>query len=1197
MAWVEETGTKGWVVEEGGQWVEDAPDERAGLIKATVRDWETKVPFSPAAVVRTLERVGASKRLSKPEYELSYSKKYNIFKVLADKGIIPEVLSPKWDLEKQRQEDIKIMEDWFEELAEKDKGYTLAGQVGKILSDIPAYMIEFLATGGLQTLGKGVAKQAGARLLGKYATTTAGKAALATGGFAIGTAVRSAGMPHRAAESILKRQVPQDVQIDKEGNVNIIGPVESPATSIYKGLLDHYIEIASEQAGEFLAPSMSRYFKKLPFMGKFINKLEKTWIAKTGKTANDFRKAISSKVGFHGVLAEVGEEYIGDISRAITDVEDFGAGKDANIFERISAAVKQDTKSLPAMFIAFSVPGAAGRAAAVIKSKSISRDMKVEDILLDKWIDSTKNIGEKEQQKMFEGDLYAEEYPDSEYKFKKPGLGIYLGGTPKWLVNRMLGVENIVQDVDAAEMARNLEQTHLNSWINKIEHKIKRLNSLKRIPSLLPAQRTEKAEKFKPIKMKVYRAETGEPSLRPSKSFALNKEMAVPETIPGQIVPSYEVIESEVFLKNPLVIEGLQGNLLDKWAEEGDEKAKILVSEADYAETIPDDWYMRADTYIANTAASLGYDGIFYDTSSFKNMKQRSEIVVIDSKLVDEALLKAKLSNKITKNKPLYIMRDLLDTYEEAPNFLTKEEQNAFNQIRELTRYLRQRANLVREKQGLKPIADVKGYITHWMDKTAEQIIEKDLPIHSGYLYWLMKELPKKIDNPTAKKREVRGLMEKYFSKDLGKLLRIMTSYDLRDIHLLHPYQAVWDELQNLRKERLIPDSTYHQVENYLRYDIRKHKPLMDRAVNITLKKPADLINKLLPATKQISDPTRTVFGTLRRFGQLSGLGFRIKPPIRNLGQRLLLLDLYRGQDYAKAQAVAIGLAKMPEVKHPITGESISLIDLVREQDWYKISLRKFEDIYSAVTGIERASMYIYGKTHIGSLFLSNTEVSVLTGYFDWLNNFQKSQNKKSNHYKNCVIQSEKLVVPIEELITQESDMMWNIREAVRRTQWEYMSISMPTFFRGDFNRGMGIFQSWWMNYFFNHCRECTNQIITGRNSKGRLLTPHARLRAFKGMGTIVAIGRVAETLFGIQMLKYLFMPLPGYLPPIPELIAGIIQYFVADTDKERKRAASRIKYGLKFWIPFSGFMRDANRLLSGEYDISDFLFYKTKEE
>jgi len=830
------------------------------------------------------------------------------------------------------------------------------------------------------------------------------------------------------------------------------------------------------------------------------------WNAKDGKTitpeALDRLDYFIDQLTRYGICVNINlhvgrahSQYLGDVSRAITKVDDFGAGEDANTIERISAAVAQDTRMLPAMTIAFSVPGTAGRIATAKIAKQATKDAQLQkelDVAIGLELNTPTQIETAEGIIGYEADFPLEIYEREklQYKFKKPGLGVYLGGTPKWLVNRILGVETLLQDVEAAEISRAVEAQDVNSWINSIIKKIKKLKSLKQIPKL-PLKEIAAEEAFERTK------------------------------VVTEVFPQLETAEG------------------------------VIGFETEYYEEAPD---------IAKMPAM-------------------------------------RLRRLITEKNPIAIMRDLLDTYKEAPYFLNEKEQHLFNQIRELTQYLHQRINYVRERQGLEPIRKVEGYITHWMDAAAKQVVEKNIPVHSGYLYWLMKSLPKTIKNPTEMKRKVKGIMEKDFSKDLSKLLHIMTAYDLRTIHLTEPYQAAWDELQRLRKERLIPENTFHQVENYLLYDIRKYKTRIDDAFDVTLKKPADLVNKMLaPFNATIRDPSRAIFGTMRRFAHLSGLGFRLKPPIRNLGQRLLLLDLYRTQDYARAQAVAFGLAKMPTVKHPVTGENIGVLDLVREQDWYQASLKKFEDVYSAITGTERAAMFLYGKTHVGSQFLSNVEVSALTGYFDWLNSYQKSKDVNSEHFKNITKQSKRLGVPSWELRTQESDMLWNIRESVRRTQWEYMSISMPTFFRGEFNRAMGIFQSWWMNYFFNHSREAINQIITGRNSLGRLLTPYGRLRALKGVGTIQAIGRTAEQLFGIAMLKYLFIPVPGYLPPIPELIAGILQYFAADNDKERKRAATRIKYGLKFWVPFSAFMRDANRLLSGEYDLGDFLFYRPRE-
>ena len=1072
----------------------DAVDKPIGFYEAIGQDISGKVPFSPVPAVELMGIFQATKRLQKDDYKESFFLPEQEGLLPSDIGYVPPDRRQAL-INKQKQFDIDLVTNYLEEQEERSRrGYTTLGKVGQMTSKMPAYMVEFYYTGGLQKLGTESAKKAATKLLRNYASTTAGKAAIATSGAAVGTALRASGMPNRAAELILERQTPTDIHIADDGTVEIEGPIEKPFTSIWKGLADHYVEIASEQIGEYIAPVISGGFRRLPFIGKLTGALEQKWLSlHAGKTSTDFAKKIATKTGFHGVLSEVGEEYLGDATRAIINIDDFGAGKDSDIFDRISAAAKADTEALPAMLISFSIPGAASRIAglAVTRQKAANeKRQKALDVITGMEINSPTQISTAEGDLGYEDDFFAEKWAEAQpkYKFDTPGIGKYF--TPKWLLNRMLGVETLLEDVDKASLASDLEKQHLNSWINDLIKKLKKEKDLARLPDVLP-----------------------------------------------------EEIEKEVY-------------------------EKTRVKESDLQE-------------IVTAEGTIGEYGGLEIIRQPKPEQTRAHI----------------LQTKIDSNKPVYIMRDLLDTYETAPSFLNENETRIFNQVRELTRYLRKRANLVRQRMGLNPIKDVKAYITHWMDVAANRVVNRDIPIHSGYLYYLMKGLPKEVKNATAMRRQIRNQMEEYFSKDLGQLLRVMTSYDLRDIYLMQPYQAAWDELQELRENRLIPDSTYREVEDYLLYDIRKFQTLSDRTFNRTVKKPIDLINKILPAKKIITDASRSIFNGLRRAGFLSGLGFRLRPPVRNLGQRLLLGDLYRTQDLAKAQAVAFRLAKMPVVEHPLTGEKVKLIDLIREQDWYQAALRKFEDTVNITSKTERSGLYIYSKTHIGNLFLSNVEVSALTGYFDWENNYKLSQDVKTPHYKNAIKHAKKLGVPVQELLTQKEDMLWNIREAVRRTQWEYFSISMPAFYRGELKKALGQFQSWWMNYFFNHSREMINQSLTGRNSLGRLLTPYGRLRALKGMGTIQAIARTAETLFGVEMLKYLFVPLPGYLPPIPALIVGILQYFTADRESDKKKALRNIKRGLKFWIPFSAFGRDLNRLLSGEYSISDFLFYKKPEE
>ena len=1311
----------------------DAIDKPAsGFVRGFFEKPEEKIPVLGLAIkgAKFIRVVGATQRLQQG---------WDYSTPISPETMMPGAMGIKPALYATKESDIRDVENYLIDL---ERQYSTAGKAGQILSEMPSFAVSFMLTGGLQATGSAAGRAAISKLLGRYATTTAGRATIAAGGFSAGAALRSVGMPIRAANAIIRRQAPQDINIDNEGNVAVVGPIEKSWTSVYKGLADHYIEIASEQAGEFIAPGISKFIKRTPFLGKALSRIQTRWLKlNPGKKSADFLKVVGTKTGFHGVLGEVGEEYLGDITRAITDVEHFGAGEDAGMFERVGAAVRTDTENLPAMLLAFAVPG-------VVTSQVSSQLQKMKDIddKFKKHVDFVAGleVNSPTQIETSEGALgFEEDFPMEQvkanrpaYEFDRPGVSKYF--TPKWLLNRMLGLEVMLEDVDTAQMSLQLEQQHLNGWISRLIPKIKKERGLARLPAILAAE-LPTPQKIKPEQiirnmvgtigvdlppvkegyMRLYRGQhpTFQKDLfHPKRGILTDEEIKQLELSQGKggwFTPfvnyalnyaeaqgeGYEIVYVDVPVETAekyrkeeapkgLSPEGYaleyffpelrdrtetKAHILQKKIGKDTEQlleitfyfhgspigglTEIKPSMGDYGTGIyfTDDraiaeWYSRdrkeagkyvlgereelppignlypvmpnlnnplmitednfealenearrkgfGDDYkgIADLARQQDYDGII-------NEINREHVQFVDKSIpvIQPDITKTKahiLQKKISDDTdPIHIMRDLLDTYDDAPAFLNESETRLFNQVREVTRYLRKRANLVRERMGLPLIQDVRGYITHWLDSTANSVVAKDLPIHSGYLYKLMQGLPKIVKNPTAMRRQVRGLMEKYFSKDLGRLLRTMVTFDLKDIYLKQPYEAAWDELQALRAQRAIPDSTYKVAENYLLYDIRKHAAPMDKAFNRSLKKPIDLLNKLLPVKLAIDDPARNIFSFMRRLGFMSGLGLRLKPAGRNLGQRLLLTDLYRTVDYAKAQAVAFRLAKMPVIDHPITGEPIKIIELIREQDWYKMSLRKFEDQVTTITGTEKAGLYLYSRTHVGNLFISNVEVSALTGYFDWQQMRNKSKDVKSLHFKNAIRFSKRTGVPVAELLTQDSDMMWNIREAVRRSQWEYFNTSMPVIYRSQFNRAMLMFQSWWMNYFFNHSREMINQTLTGRNSLGRLLTPGGRLRAVKGLGTIVAIGKASKALLGIEMLKYLFIPVPGYLPPIPALIVGILEFFAADDERERKRAWVKIKRGLKFWVPFSAFGRDLNKLLSGEYSIGDFLFYRPKEK
>jgi len=341
-------------------------DLRKGFGEAFVEKPLGKIPFSPYAAIDVAATVQSANRLNSGDYERFVAEEQKTEQLGGIFGGYRRlhVSTP----ESLRQEDVKRVTEYFEDVS---KGYDLGGKVGSIVSGLPAFAIEFLATGGLKNLGSKLAQNTGEKILKESAKKGLGKAVVGISKFGIGAGARAIAMPHRGAEAIISRRLPENITIDDLDNLHLTMPDEKVWTSIWKGTLDHYIEIASEQAGEYMGPIINKHIVgRLPFLGKLTGALQRTWMRKyPNKTASDFLKKLYRKGGFHGVLAEVGEEDLGWISRAILDVEDYGAGKDASIGERLKAGLSQDIENLPAELIAFSVPGAAQRGTSFLLSK------------------------------------------------------------------------------------------------------------------------------------------------------------------------------------------------------------------------------------------------------------------------------------------------------------------------------------------------------------------------------------------------------------------------------------------------------------------------------------------------------------------------------------------------------------------------------------------------------------------------------------------------------------------------------------------------------------------------------------------------------------------------------------------------------------------------------------------------------------
>lgn len=257
-------------------------------------------------------------------------------------GTFGESLTPT------RERDEAAVRDYLKRVTEAQvRGETLPAEIARIVTENVPYMVEFglLSQGALAQGLKSVARQATLKTLGastaaRAAANIAGAAGAATGMTAVGRS------PEIIAQS---------------GERHAAG--DKWASAILRSVGDQWVEIFSEQTGGLLTRGGAGVLRKLPFFGKFVPRIGKAWMYKTGKSEAAFLRRMMRKGGFSSILGEIGEERVGTILRGVLDVEDFGAGKDANMLQRVAAGLKQDLKNLPAEAGAFAVMGGGQSAA------------------------------------------------------------------------------------------------------------------------------------------------------------------------------------------------------------------------------------------------------------------------------------------------------------------------------------------------------------------------------------------------------------------------------------------------------------------------------------------------------------------------------------------------------------------------------------------------------------------------------------------------------------------------------------------------------------------------------------------------------------------------------------------------------------------------------------------------------------------
>jgi len=256
----------------------------------------------------------------------------------------------------KKAQDLDQVNKYLFKLAEEQvRTVTIGGKIIAGASELPAYMAEFLATGGIAALGrKGVktaVKHTAKNGLRGVVKSAIKKNAMRVAGASAGAVTRTTiGMPHRVIEQYQERQLNSQLALTDKGFTFLESAQEKPFISFMKAYGDIVIENLSEVAG----PALTAGAKKI-IPAKMSKVLAAAW---KKLHPNKAVTKLFTKAGYNGFVEELGEERLGDLLRAVTGVEDFGAGDGANVLDRVFASIPNSEEFMVEAGI-LAIPGAA----------------------------------------------------------------------------------------------------------------------------------------------------------------------------------------------------------------------------------------------------------------------------------------------------------------------------------------------------------------------------------------------------------------------------------------------------------------------------------------------------------------------------------------------------------------------------------------------------------------------------------------------------------------------------------------------------------------------------------------------------------------------------------------------------------------------------------------------------------------------
>lgn len=529
-------------------------------------------------------------------------------------------------------------------------------------------------------------------------------------------------------------------------------------------------------------------------------------------------------------------------------------------------------------------------------------------------------------------------------------------------------------------------------------------------------------------------------------------------------------------------------------------------------------------------------------------------------------------------------MNELLNKYEEPPDFLSDKERELFTWFRNLNKTIIKGENEIRELLGMDLIPYRQSYVRRVAaEGIALEILNGIYPLPESLKYWSQKIVGAKVFNPSEFKR-LSDDLEAYFSKDLIYATNAMVWNGLKEIHLSQPLKAFNEQLTALSKDlpiydklssdelkrigQVMPASTKKWVEDYARIVIKGQPTDLDMQINqLFLNKGiAGVINTFLePFGRTLGrQPITNIARVLSRTIMAGVLGpVRPKLIIRNKVQLMLNLAFYTIESNIK------GFFPAPPWMNEIIENSL----------YYK-GYTGLEDIPQEGLGeIEKK----WHKTYRWSAISNVHQAMKVSGWdtYDLITNPKYSDypwHDPQRTYK----EPRGFLYP-----SEGGKILREMETGAGATQFGYIAMEMPEIFRHKTLSPVTRLQSWWMNYFFRFHQEAFHRAFKGETTDGLKLPWSRRLAYLKylvvGGATLTALGYKRSFLLGV---------LPTYLSPVAQVTLGLYKYVAADNDTERKAGLRQIQYSFGAFIPGSLAWKDFYDVFTGKKPLESLFFY-----